>query len=129
MISFGIFLCELFNGAVPFSDLGVGTLIMLEKLRGKQPLLMDKSTLESNPLFTEDEKYIPFLKRKIPKTWHLLISTLTTRCPEKRPTAKAVLKVNFLYNNNLSAYVECNLFLAKCLQIDTGLSERKVRAY
>jgi len=94
MYSFGIFLCELFNGAVPFSDLGVGTLIMLEKLRGKQPLLMDKSTLESNPLFTEDEKYIPFLKRKIPKTWHLLISTLTTRCPEKRPTAKAVLKQN-----------------------------------
>lgn len=86
-------MCELFNGDVPFSDFEDSTLIMLEKLRGKQPLLMDKSTLESNPLYLDDEKYDPYLKRKIPKTWHLLVSTLTTRPPHKRPTAKMILKV------------------------------------
>lgn len=94
--SFGILMCELFNGDVPFSDFEDSTLIMLEKLRGKQPLLMDKSTLESNPLYLDDEKYDPYLKRKIPKTWHLLVSTLTTRPPHKRPTAKMILKHNAL---------------------------------
>ena len=92
--SFGILLCELLNGTPPFLDLVDSSLILLQKLRGKQPLLMDKTTLDStNALFIEDEKYHPYLKRKIPKTWHLLVSTLTTRSPSKRPSAKMILKV------------------------------------
>jgi len=96
--SFGILICELFNGSAPFLDLEEPTLIMLEKLRGKQPLLMDKSTLESagqNGQYAED-RYDPYWKRKIPKTWHLLVAALTTRPPHKRPAAKIILKHNAL---------------------------------
>jgi len=112
-------MCELFNGDVPFRDLCDPTLIMLEKLRGKQPLLMDKSTLDNNPIYFEDEKYLPYLKRKIPKTWHLFVSTLTTRPPLKRPTARMVLKVGtifFLTRNFLTRnFLTRNFLTRNCL--------------
>ena len=44
VFSVGILLCELLNGVVPYAD-KPPTLIMLEKLKGCQPLVMDKSTI------------------------------------------------------------------------------------
>lgn len=95
MYSFGIVLCEMMNGIVPFENIP-NTLIMLEKLRGRQPVVMDKSTLESNTDSYKDPAYEQYVRRKIPKVWHLLVSTLTTRPPEKRLTAKGFLRNNGL---------------------------------
>ncbi|CAG5112159.1 Oidioi.mRNA.OKI2018_I69.chr2.g6402.t1.cds [Oikopleura dioica] len=95
MYSFGIVLCELLNGIVPFSN-NPATLIMLDKLRGRQPVVMDKSTMEDVENAYQDPVYEPYVTRKIPKVWHLLVSSLTTRAPEKRLTAKAFLRNNGL---------------------------------
>ena len=43
--SLGIFVCEILNGSIPFLD-KAPTLILLEKLKGSQPLVMDRTTLE-----------------------------------------------------------------------------------
>ena len=38
-------MCEILNGSIPFLD-KAPTLILLEKLKGSQPLVMDRTTLE-----------------------------------------------------------------------------------
>ena len=45
--SLGIFACEIVNGSIPFLD-KAPTLIMLEKLKGSQPLVMDRTTLDEH---------------------------------------------------------------------------------
>ena len=67
---------------------------MLDKLRGRQPVVMDKSTMEDVENAYQDPAYEPYVTKKIPKVWHLLVSSLTTRAPEKRLTAKAFLRVS-----------------------------------
>ena len=46
-LSLGIFACEIVNGSIPFLD-KAPTLIMLEKLKGSQPLVMDRTTLDEH---------------------------------------------------------------------------------
>ena len=55
--SVGILLCELLNGVVPYIE-KPPTLIMLEKLRGSQPLVMDQRTLGDS--FASDQSYNNF---------------------------------------------------------------------
>ena len=122
LCSLGILLCELLNGLIPFID-QPATLIMLEKetlkifkssgwwprnleaqilnlgenifwekikLKGSQPMVMDRTTL-LDPDYPP--KYKPYLERRIPKHFHLLVQHLTMRNPSKRPCAKVILKV------------------------------------
>jgi len=94
--SLGILLCELLNGLIPFID-QPATLIMLEKLKGSQPMVMDRTTL-LDPDYPP--KYKPYLERRIPKHFHLLVQHLTMRNPSKRPCAKVILKRNLLKVEN-----------------------------
>ena len=59
-LSLGILMCELLNGIVPFID-KPPTLIMLEKLRGSQPRLMDKTTIDET-IALENANYAIYLK-------------------------------------------------------------------
>ena len=86
----GIFVCEILNGSIPFLD-KPPTLIMLEKLKGSQPLVMDRSTLDESL----DGPFKVYLKRKIPRHFHDLVNKLTHRDETRRPTAKMLLKVEF----------------------------------
>ena len=45
--SLAVTACEMANGLVPFSEMP-GTLMLLEKLRGAAPKLLDKSTFDDN---------------------------------------------------------------------------------
>lgn len=89
--SVGILLCELLNGVVPYAD-KPPTLIMLEKLKGCQPLVMDKSTISQE--YEDHPDYQVYMLRKIPKDFHRLVQDLTSKRPEKRPSAKYILKMS-----------------------------------
>jgi STE20-related kinase adapter protein alpha len=54
--SLAVTLCELANGLVPFSEMAP-TLLLLEKLRGAAPKLMDSSTMGPPP--TEEQPELP----------------------------------------------------------------------
>ena len=45
--SLAVTACEMANGLVPFSEMP-GTLMLLEKLRGAAPKLLDKTTFDDN---------------------------------------------------------------------------------
>ena len=53
-------------------------------------MVMDRTTL-LDPDYPP--KYKPYLERRIPKHFHLLVQHLTMRNPSKRPCAKVILKV------------------------------------
>ena len=53
-------------------------------------MVMDRTTL-LDPDYPP--KYKPYLERRIPKHFHLLVQHLTMRNPAKRPCAKVILKV------------------------------------
>lgn len=96
--SLGIFLCELINGVVPYTE-KPPTLIMLEKMRGCQPLVMDKSTIGDE--FAHDSTYDVYKNRKISKYFHKLVEDLTNKRPEIRPSAKSILKMSKNFGSNL----------------------------
>jgi len=99
--SVGIFVCEILNGSIPFLD-KPPTLIMLEKLKGSQPLVMDRSTLDESL----DGPFKVYLKRKIPRHFHDLVNKLTHRDETRRPTAKMLLKEPYLRAESCQSLVE-----------------------
>ena len=72
-------------------------------------MVMDRTTL-LDPDYPP--KYKPYLERRIPKHFHLLVQHLTMRNPSKRPCAKVILKVcskvffNFLSFEYLAQFIE-----------------------
>jgi len=99
--SLGIFACEIVNGSIPFLD-KAPTLIMLEKLKGSQPLVMDRTTLDEHL----GDEFDLYLKRKIPRHFHELVNKLTLRDECRRPTAKVLLKEPFLRSEPCGHLVE-----------------------
>ena len=69
-------------------------------------MVMDRTTL-LDPDYPP--KYKPYLERRIPKHFHLLVQHLTMRNPSKRPCAKVILKVC----SNIFE-VGCRLYAANC---------------
>ena len=57
-------------------------------------MVMDRTTL-LDPDYPP--KYKPYLERRIPKHFHLLVQHLTMRNPAKRPCAKVILKVCIIF--------------------------------
>ena len=67
--SLAVTLCEMANGIVPFSEMPP-TLMLLEKLRGAAPKLMDASTMGEPPAPEEQPELPGFLNKC--RVWFLL---------------------------------------------------------
>eukprot|EP00096_Caligus_rogercresseyi_P012135 TRINITY_DN499_c0_g6_i1.p1 TRINITY_DN499_c0_g6~~TRINITY_DN499_c0_g6_i1.p1 ORF type:complete len:345 (+),score=99.97 TRINITY_DN499_c0_g6_i1:48-1082(+) len=94
MYSLGVAACEIGNGAIPFSDMET-SLMLLEKLRGTTPKLLDASTMEefgcseSELLMLEFDVY--YKNKAFSEDLHMAIEELTQFYPESRPSAAGLL--------------------------------------
>ncbi|XP_072174158.1 STE20-related kinase adapter protein alpha-like [Diadema setosum] len=110
MYSVGITACELANGCVPFSDM-VPMKMLLEKINGTTPKLLDSSTLceDENTAQTEEARVdsgiggsrglanIPNpYERRFSSHFHDFIEVCLRREPSERPSAHQLLGHPFL---------------------------------
>lgn len=100
--SLGITCCEMANGIVPYSDLQP-TEMLLDKLTGDAPRLLDKSCQELdniNPhdMNEEEKKRLQLFKtRQLSTSFHQFTSALCLNFdPKKRPNASKLLQHSFI---------------------------------
>ncbi|KAJ8683043.1 hypothetical protein QAD02_018835 [Eretmocerus hayati] len=103
--SLGMTICELANGAVPFADMP-DTLMLVEKIRGSMPRLLDQSTFPEDVMDidqsgdgTSQEKFSVNLeniaKRAFSEAFHS-ITELCLQCdPNNRPSVNYLLGHSF----------------------------------
>jgi len=121
--SLAVTLCEMVNGLVPFSDLPP-TLMLLEKLRGSSPHLMDSSTMGQSPapvlqhtdsgvgesVGAPTDNYI-YYERSFSRPFHDLVTACSSLDSSDRPSAKDLLGHPWLRqlrktNSNLLALLQ-----------------------
>ncbi|KAK9496725.1 hypothetical protein O3M35_013018 [Rhynocoris fuscipes] len=101
--SVGVTACELANGIVPYWGTP-STLMLVEKLRGASPQLLDATTFFPNPINGQGEEggdgedySVTLSKRRFSENFHSAIESCLENC-QWRPSARELLLHSFFKN-------------------------------
>ncbi|XP_076824418.1 STE20-related kinase adapter protein alpha-like isoform X2 [Clavelina lepadiformis] len=107
--SLGITTCELANGHAPFTDMP-NARMLLEKLNGTKPCLLDQTTVPPEPELIEThdgqnseaiQQHQITMSRTFSEDFHQLASSCLNVDPSSRPTATQLLNHPFLQHTAL----------------------------
>ncbi|CAG0884516.1 unnamed protein product [Cyprideis torosa] len=123
--SVGLTCCEMANGNVPYADLP-NTLLLLQKLTGPSPCLLDASTVDAADAMLEGQtkdsgvgdsdvadlgsslqhksKRQDFHRRMFSASFHAVVNEALTLNPRNRPSARELLTRSFFRKSLMSSF-------------------------